>query len=219
MISALYLILFFVIILILTGLFLPVHLHLILNEKRKSISLGWFFIVLGADLASKTFELRLFSQRIISRTMRKKRKEKEEAKKAKKIKKIKKKGRGFDVSDLWKERDLLSRVLCIFFRFLKDMSRRIHLDRFFVEADIATPDPALTGTIYGGLYAVCVSVNSISPNFNLKIQPDFQKEVPSGNADIAISTKAIDVVGAILKMFFALPKIKIIRTFIKRKRR
>jgi len=216
MIGVLYLILFFVIILILTGLFLPVHLHLILNEKRKSISLGWFFMVLGVDLASKTFELRLFSQRIISRTMRKKRKEKEEVKK---VKKKKKKGRGFDVSDLWKERDLLSRVLCIFFRFLKDMLRRIHLDRFFVEADIATPDPALTGTIYGGLYAVCVSVNSISSNFNLKVQPDFQKEVPSGNADIAISTKAIDVVGAILKMFFALPKIKIIRTFIKRKRR
>ncbi|MCK4385505.1 MAG: DUF2953 domain-containing protein [candidate division Zixibacteria bacterium] len=216
MISALYLILFFVIILILTGLFLPVHLHLILNEKRKSISLGWFFMVLGADLVSKTFELRLFSKRIISRTMRKKRKEKEEVKK---VKKKKKKGRGFDVSDLWKERDLLSRVLCIFFRFLKDMLRRIHLDRFFVEADIATPDPALTGTIYGGLYAVCVSVNSISPNLRLKVQPDFQKEVPSGNADIAISTKAIDVVGAILKMFFDLPKIKIIRTFIKRKRR
>ena len=216
MLTALYLILFFVIILILTGLFLPVHLHLILNEKRKSISLGWFFMVLGADLVSKTFELRLFSKRIISRTMRKKRKEKEEVKK---VKKKKKKGRGFDVSDLWKERDLLSRVLCIFFRFLKDMLRRIHLDRFFVEADIATPDPALTGTIYGGLYAVCVSVNSISPNLRLKVQPDFQKEVPSGNADIAISTKAIDVVGAILKMFFALPKIKIIRTFIKRKRR
>ncbi len=216
MLTALYLILFFVIILILTGLFLPVHLHLILNEKRKSISLGWFFMVLGADLVSKTFELRLFSKRIISRTMRKKRKEKEEVKK---VKKKKKKGRGFDVSDLWKERDLLSRVLCIFFRFLKDMLRRIHLDRFFVEADIATPDPALTGTIYGGLYAVCVSVNSISPNLRLKVQPDFQKEVPSGNADIAISTKAIDVVGAILKMFFDLPKIKIIRTFIKRKRR
>ncbi|MCK4245022.1 MAG: DUF2953 domain-containing protein [Candidatus Omnitrophica bacterium] len=137
----------------------------------------------------------------------------------KKAKKKKKKGRGFEIFDLWREKDLLSRVLCIFFRFLKDILRCIHLDRFFVEADIATPDPALTGTIYGGLYAVCVSVNSISPNLKLKVQPDFQKEVPSGNADIAISTKAIDVVGAILKMFFALPKIKIIRTFIKRKRR
>ena len=212
MISALYLILFFVIILILTGLFLPVHLHLILNEKRKSITFGWLFIILGANLKAKTFELRLFNQRIVSGRFREKRKEK--VKKAEKKKKKK-----FEVLDLWKERDLLSRVLCIFFRFLKDMLRRIHLDRFFVEADIATPDPALTGTIYGGLYAVCVSVNSISPDLRLKVQPDFQKEVPSGNADIAISTKAIDVVGAILKMFFALPKIKIIRTFIKRKRR
>ena len=216
MISALYLILSLVFVLILIGLFLSVRLHLILNEQVKSITFGWFFIILGANLKAKTFELRLFSQRIISGKLRKKQKEKEEVKKAKKKKK---KGRGFEIFDLWREKDLLSRVLCIFFRFLKDILRCIHLDRFFVEADIATPDPALTGTIYGGLYAVCVSVNSISPNLKLKVQPDFQKEVPSGNADIAISTKAIDVVGAILKMFFALPKIKIIRTFIKRKRR
>jgi hypothetical protein len=213
MIGALYLILFFVIILILTGLFLPVRLYLVLNEKRKSISLGWFFMMLGVDLRSRTFELRLFSQRIISRKMRKKRKVKEE------VKKTKKKGRGFNIVDLWREKDLLSRVLCIFFRFLKDMLKGIHFNRFFVEADIATPDPALTGTIYGGLYAVGVSVNSISPNFNLKVQPDFQNENPRGTAEVAFSTRLINALGATLKMFFALPKIRIIKTLIKKKRR
>jgi len=201
MLTALYLILFFVIILILTGLFLPVRLHLILNEQVKSITLGWFFIILGANLKAKTFELRLFSQRIISRKLRKKRKEKEEVKKAKKKKK---KGRGFDILDLWKEKDLLSRVLLVFFRFLKDILKRIHLDRFFVEADIATPDPALTGTIYGGLYAVCVSVNSISPNLRVKVQPDFVNEIPRGRAEVAFSTRLINTLGATLRMFFAL---------------
>lgn len=219
MLIALYLILFFVIILILTGLFLPVRLHLLLNQRRKSISLDWFFIVLGADFVSKTFELRLFSQRIISRKLRKKPKAKQEVKKVKKKKKIKKKGRGFDISDLWRERDLLSRVLSIFLRFLKDISRGIHLNRFFVEADIATPDPALTGTIYGGLYAVCVSVNSIWPNLQVKVQPDFENEIPRGRAEVALSTRLVNTIGAALKMFFALPKIKIIKTFIKRKRR
>jgi hypothetical protein len=216
MLNVLYLILFFLIILISTGLFLPIHLHLILNEQRKSISLGWFFMMLGADLKSKTFELRFFSQRIISRKMRKKPKEKEDVKKAKKAKK---KGRRFDILDLWEERDLISRLLSVFFRFLKDMLGGIHLDRFFVEADIATSDPALTGAIYGGLYPVCLSVNSISPNLRLKIQPDFKNEIPRGWADVAFSTRLIDTFGATLRMFFALPKIKIIRTFIKRKRR
>ena len=216
MISALYLILSFVFILILAGLFLPVRLHLVLNEKRKSISLGWFFMMLGADFVSKTFELRLFSQRIMSRKIRKKRKEKEEVKKAKKAKK---KGRGFEISDLWKEKDLLSRVLVIFFRFIRDMSTRIRLDRFFVEADIATPDPALTGVIYGGLCALSVPTNSISPDIRVKVQPDFKTEIPRGRADVAFSTRLIDAFAAIVKMLYALPKIRIIRTLIKKKRR
>jgi hypothetical protein len=218
MFIALYLILFLVFILILTGLFLPVRLHLILNEQRKSISLGWLFMILGTDLKSKTFELRFFSKRIISRKMRKKPKEKEKEK-VKKAKKAKRKGRRFDIFDLWKEKDLISRVLSVFFRFLKDMLRSIHLDRFFLEADIATPDPALTGAIYGGLYPVCLSVNSISPNLRVKIQPDFGCEIPRGRVEVALSTRVIDTFYAILKMFFALPKIKIIRTFLKRKRR
>jgi hypothetical protein len=216
MISPLYLILSLVFLLILTGLFLPVRLHLVFNEKSKSILLGWFFVMLGADLLSRTFELRLFSQKIISRKMQKKPKEKE---KVKKVKKTKKKGRGFGFSDLWKERDLLVRVLVVFFRFVRDMLRGIRLNRFFLEADIATPDPALTGVIYGGLCALSVPTDLISPSIRVKVQPDFKTEIPRGRADVAFSTRLVDALGATLKMFFALPKIKIIRTFIKRKRR
>ena len=214
--GALYLILSLAIILILTGLFLPVHLHLVLNEKSKSISLGWFFMMLGADLVSKRFEIRLFSQRIISRKLQKKRKEKEAVEKAQKTKK---KVRGFGFSDLWKERDLLVRVLVVFFRFVRDMLRRIRLNRFFLEADIATPDPALTGIIYGGLCALSVPTDLVSPSIRVKVQPDFKTEIPRGRADVAFSTRLVDALGAILKMFFALPKIKIIRAFIKRKKR
>ena len=71
-----YIILFFLIVLFLLFLFLPVRLHLILDEKKKAISLGWFFLILGADLVSKTFELRLFSQKVITRKLQKKPKEK-----------------------------------------------------------------------------------------------------------------------------------------------
>jgi len=216
MLSVLYLIIFFVVVLILLGLFLPIRIHLILDEKKKSVSLGWFFMMLGADFVSKTFELRFLNQRIISRKLRKKRKEKEVVKKAKKIKK---KRRGFDVSDLWKEKDLLTRVLVVFVRFIRDMLRSIRLNRFFVEADIATPDPALTGTIYGGLYALSVPTNFVSPNIRLKVQPDFENEIPRGRAEVAFNTRLVNAIGATLRMFFALPKIRLIRTFLKVKRR
>ncbi len=218
MISALYLILFFAVVLILLLLFLPVRLHLVLDEKRRSIILGWFFVVVGADLVSRSLELRLFSQRILSRKLRKKREE-EEAKKIKKIKRAKKKGRRFDILDLWKERDLLTRILPVLFRFVRDMLRGIHLDRLIVEADIATPDPALTGAIYGGLYALSVPTNFVSPNVRLKVKPDFENEIPGGRAEVAFSSRLANAIGAVSKMFLALPKIKIIRILIKTKRR
>jgi hypothetical protein len=167
-------------------------------------------------LVSKTSELRLFNQRIISRKMGKKPKDK-----AKKIeeKKKKKKGRGLEIMDLWKERDLLPKVVVVILRFLRDVLKNIRLNQLFLAADIATPDPALTGTIYGGLYPVCASVNSFSPKVSLELQPDFINQIPRGRADVAVSTRLINTCGAILRMFFALPKTRIIRTILKIKRR
>ncbi len=213
---ALYLVSFFLVALILCALFLPVRLHLVLNEKRKSISLGWFFLIWKADLVSRTSELRIFSQRIISRKMEKKTKEKR--KKIKEAKK-KKKGRGFQLLDLWREKDLLPRMLTVILRFLKDVLKGIRFNRLFLDADIATPDPALTGTIYGGLYPVCASVSSISPRLNLEVRPDFVNQIPRGKAEVALSTRLINTFGAALRMFFTLPKIRIIRTILKMKRR
>jgi hypothetical protein len=213
---ALYLVLFFSVALILCALFLPVRLHLVLSEKTKSVSLGWLFLMGRADLVSKTFELRLFHHRIISRKMEKKPKEK-----AKEIKEVikKKKGRGFEILDLWREKDLLLKVLTVVFRFLRDVLKSIRFNKLCLQGDIATPDPALTGTIYGGLCPVCASVNSISPNFRLEVRPDFVNEIPRGRAEVALSTRLINTFGATLRMFFALPKIRIVRTILKMKRR
>lgn len=216
MTTLLYLILFFVIFLILSGLFLPVYLYLILNEQRKSISLGWFFLMWRADLVSKTSELRVFSQRIIGRKAEKKPKEK--AKRIKETKK-KKKGRGFKILDLWKEKDLLLEVLTVIFRFLEDVLKGMRFNKLFLDAHIATPDPALTGTIFGGLYPVCASVNSISPKLSFEVRPDFINEIPRGRAEVALSARLITTFAAALRMFFALPKIRIIRTILKMKRR
>jgi len=141
-------------------------------------------------------------------------KPKEKVKKIKETKK-KNKGRGFKILDLCKEKDLLLKVLTVIFRFLKDVLKGIRFNRLFLDADIATPDPALTGTIYGGLYPVCASVNSISPRLNLEVRPDFINEIPRARAEAALSTRLINTVGATLRMFFALPKIRIIKIFIK----
>ena len=216
MVTALYLILFLVLILVLAVLLLPVSLQLVLNERRKSISLCWFFVMWKVDLLSKSSELRVFSQRVISRKMKKKPKEK--AKHIEEVEK-KKKGRGFKILDLWKERDLLLKVLTVVSPFLREVLKSIRFNQLFLDADIATPDPALTGTIYGGLYPVCASVNSISPNLNLEVRPDFVSEIPRGRAEVALSTRLINTFGATLRMLFALPKIRIIRTILKMKRR
>ncbi len=215
MVNSLYLILSFVFILVLCTLLLPVRLQLVLNEKRKWVSLGWFFLMGRADLVSKTFELCLFDQRIISRKMEKRSKEK-----AKEIKEVKKKkGRGLKILDLWREKDLLLKVLTVVFRFLGNVLKNIRFNKLYLEVDIATPDPALTGTIYGGLCPVCASVNSISPKLSLEVRPDFVNEIPRARAEVALSTRLINTFAATLRMFFALPKIRIVRSILKMKRR
>ncbi len=219
MIYALYLILSFAFVLVLCALLLPVSVRVVLNDRRKSISLGWFFVMWRVDLVSKTSELRLFSQRIISRKMEKKPKEKAKKIEKKKKSRKKKKGRGFDVLVLWSEKNLLPKVLSAVVRFLKDVLRGIRFDRFFLEADVATPDPALTGTIYGGLYPICTSINAISPRLSLELRPDFANNTPRGSAEVVLSSRPINTFKATLRMFFALPKIKMIRTILKMKRR
>lgn len=198
-------------ILTLTCLLVPIRLQLILNDRKKSVIFSWLIVDLDSNLKEKTFELSLFNQNIIRKKFKKKAKEK--------IKKAKKKGRKLNIVDLWHKRDLLFQVIPIVLRFFLDIIRAIRWDKLFVEVDVATPDPALTGVLYGGLCVVKGSTDYFLPHAHIKLRPDFVNQFPRGSAETVFRIRLLNVVAPVSKMFFAMPKIKIVRTFLATKRR
>jgi hypothetical protein len=198
-------------ILTLTCLFVPLRLQLILNDRKKLIAFRWLWIDLRSNLKEKTFELSLFNQKIIKRKFKKKAKER--------IKKPKKKGPKLNLLDMWHKRDLLFQVIPIVLRFLLNILKAIRWDKLFLEVDVATPDPALTGALYGGLCAVKYSTDYFLPSAHVKLRPDFFNQFPRGSAETAFSIRLLKVVTPVSKMFFAMPKIQIVKTLILKKRR
>ncbi|MCK4404819.1 MAG: DUF2953 domain-containing protein [candidate division Zixibacteria bacterium] len=182
-----------------------------MNDRKKLIAFRWLWIDLESNLKEKVFELRLFNQKIIQKKFKKKTKEK--------IKKAKKKGRKLNIVDLWHKRDLLFQVIPILLRFFLNILKAIRWDKLFLEVDVATPDPALTGVLYGGLCAVKGSTDYFLPDAHIKFRPDFFNRFPRGSAETVFSIRMLNVVAPVSKMFFAMPKIKIVKTFILKKRR
>ena len=203
------LVLIIFLILALTCLLAPIRLQLVLNNRRRIITFRWLWIDLGSNLKEKVFELSLFNQTIIRKQFKKK----------EKIKKAKKKGRKLNVLDLWRKRDLLHQIIKITLRFFLDILRAIRWDKLLLDVDVATPDPALTGALYGGLCAVKGSTDYFLPHAHIKLRPDFRNQYPRGSTETAFSIRLLNVVGPVSKMLFAMPKIKLVETFILKKRR
>jgi len=168
-------------------------------------------IDLGGNLKEKTLELSLFNQNIVRKQFKKSTKEK--------VKKAKKRKRKLNILDLWHKRDLLHQVIPIVLRFFLNILRAIRWDKLFLEVDVATPDPALTGVLYGGLCAVKGSTDYFLPHARIKLRPDFFNQFPRGSAETVFRIRLLNVVAPVSKMFFAMPKIKIVRTFLATKRR
>ncbi len=209
--SFLFLVLAIFLVLTLACLLVPIRLELILNDRKKLIAFSWLWIDVGSNLKEKAFELSLFNQKVIRKEFKKKAKEK--------VKKAKKKGRKLNISDLWHKRDLLFQVIPIVLRFFLNILRAIRWDRFSVDVNMATPDPALTGILYGQLCAVRYSTDCFFPNARIRVQPDFVNQLPRGSAETVFSIRPLNIIAPVLKMFFAMPKIQLVKTFILKKRR
>ena len=166
---------------------------------------------LGSNLREKTFDLSLFNQKIIQKKFKKKIKER--------IDKKKKKKRKLNLLDLWHKRDLLFQIIPILLGFFLNILRYIRWDKLFLDVDVATPNPALTGALYGGLCAVKGSTDYFLPHAYIKLRPDFRNQYPRGSTEATFSIRLLNVVGPASKMLFAMPKIKLVKTFILKKRR
>ncbi len=204
------------VVLILTCLFVPIRLQLLLNHRQRSVAISWFMVTMDGNLRLKAWELRFLNQAIVRKRLKKKdeieEKEKREAK-------PKKKKSRFNLKFLWEEKELLLQVVGVVLNFLWDILKGIRWNRLSMDVNLATPDPALTGILYGQLCAVKYSAEYFFPKARITVQPDFVNLSPKGSAESTFSIRPLNLIAPISKMFFTLPKIQILKTFILKRRR
>jgi hypothetical protein len=95
------------------------------------------------------------------------------------------------------------------------MLKKTKLERFWLNLRIATPDPALTGILYGGLSSLSSSLRPFLPLREVNLYPDFQAETPRANLEISLKTRFSHVLWVGIKAFFLLPKISLLKTMRK----
>lgn len=94
---------------------------------------------------------------------------------------------------LWAERWRVIAALRAFFR-------RLHVRRLWLEATLATPDPALTGWLTGAAYAVR-AVTPRSVQRAVSLQPDFASESPRLALDASVRVQPLHAAVLAVRMW------------------
>jgi hypothetical protein len=175
-------------------------------------------ITMKGNLKEKALELRFLNQAIVRKRLKKKDEVEEKRKKEVKPKGEKKKSR-FNLQFLWEEKELLLQVIKVVLNSLWNILKGIRWNRLYTELEVATPDPALTGVLYGQLCAVKYSTERFFPKARILVKPDFINQLPRGCAESEFSIRPLSVVISLSKMFFTIPKIRIVKAFVLKKRR
>jgi hypothetical protein len=195
----------------------PMRLRLILNDRTRTVSLGWPVIQVTRDLRERTFVLYLGGRAIIRIQSRPTEKRQSKIKKTAEDKERKKSK--FNLTDLWRERDLAEKIIQAGLRLVWEVLKSVCWDKFSLEVDLSTPDPALTGCLYGELCAVKYSTEFVFPRARIEIRPDFVNQFPRMSAESVLSLRPVSVALPLWRAFFAVPKFRIIKLIILSKRR
>jgi len=191
--------------------FSHIFVHLTLNDKTRKFSLNWLGCAIYLDWSIQKMGFCIFNQKILTSSMRKKQA---------KIKKAGKTGK-VNYIILWQKKDTIIKTLKIALRSFVDMLRKTKLKRFSLSLRVATPDPALTGILYGGLSSLSYSLDSYLPAGSVYFYPDFQAETPRTDLEISLKTRFFYMLWVGVKTFLLLPKISLVKTmrklFIKRR--
>jgi hypothetical protein len=191
-------------------LFSSIFFHLILDDKRKRGSLQWLGASFFWDWSTKKTGFDLFNLRIWRGSLEKKEKPKKEKEEKKKKKP--------NYIILWQEKEVMARTAKIAFSSLGDLLRKSKLEKFILDARFGTPDPALTGVLYGGISSISFPLQTFLPDSCINVYPDFEAPSLSAKTRISSQTRLLHLFWIIVRAFFSLPKMAIIRLIRKLKK-
>jgi hypothetical protein len=141
----------------------------------------WTLISVSLDARASSFEVRLLGWRILRRSIgemiatgmkKKDRPRKPEPQRPRRVRRA----------------DLAS-SLRFYRRQAGYLLRRVHVDRCDGRLRIASPDPAMTGIVYGAACGVVMPLSACWPKASLALEPDFVGELPGGWLVVAVRVR------------------------------
>ena len=156
------------------------------SERGAAFELRWLLVTVGVDTRAHEFRLALLSLTILRRDTTGSGEDKEKPKKDRKPRKRRPRRR-FSPAGLLSER----RAMVGLVRYLW---RQLRWQRFRLRLTVATPDPALTGELFGYLSAAVGTLAAYVPAGSLQVSPDFVAEWPGAEVDAAVSIRVFALV-------------------------
>lgn len=89
-----------------------------------------------------------------------------------------------------------------------DLKRYTYLERFDLEATLASPDPAFTGVLYGFTRAAQPLVERLWPKARVQVEADFWGEQTRGRLELALSLRTLGLAMLAWKSLVLMQRLK-----------
>ena len=162
----------------------PVRVRVEADERGGSGSVSWLGWSYRQDRRTRTWELRLSSWSVVRRPFRGKRAEAADGERTQDEEKSSKTPSGLSPGGLL-------RIARAALREARRLLRHIHVEELRTSLVVATPDPALTGELFGYGAALAATARTLWPGARLDLGLDFIADAPRGDIDAAIRTRPI----------------------------
>jgi hypothetical protein len=141
----------------------------------------WTLVSVSLDARSRSFEVRLLGWRVVRRSIAEmiatgqRKRDRPRRARPKRTRRVR--------------RPDLAGSLRFYRRQAGYLVRRVHVERFDGRLRIASPDPAMTGIVYGAACGVVMPLSARWPKASLALEPDFVGELPGGWLIVALRVR------------------------------
>jgi hypothetical protein len=152
----------------------------------------WMLLSIAADGRARTLEVRLLRWRVVQRSWSELGGGEGDAERAAPRREPTRRRRSRGRSRTW--RDAVD-AWPFYRRQLRIAMSRLHVDRAYGVLRLATPDPALTGILYGAVCAVAAPFALRPDRGDFRVEPDFVGTFPGGTLDVAVRVRLAVLAG------------------------
>ena len=157
-----------------------------LDDPAGWLRVRWTLLAVALDVRERRLEVRLVRWRVVQRRLGEERTgspEPNEPDRAPEQRRPRQGRPGGGIADLR-----------FYLRQLRFAIARIELDQLDLDLRVATPDPAVTGMLYGATCGAVYPLLAVWPSARLAVSPDFVGSVPAGRVALAVRVRLATLV-------------------------